>query len=311
MLRPLAAAMVLGSCSQVWALSVPTPSAKDAHVRTEIYDPMNRVPIVLQKGMVTNIAFSPSERIKRTMFGLGGPVSSLDPQDANQAPMVNNVQFFGREVGVSNAVVVTILPDGMERTYVLALRVVPTPADGSEDPAATFSLMFTYPLQEKAAAQQVAAVSWKEQKAAKDKAVAEARLNQDVFYGVQNWKYLAQGKDSDIAPTEAHDNGRITGFRYPGNMPHPTVFVVTDTTPGMSQACTTGKPSGDEGQESAPQTRAYDDMLIVEQTAPHFRLRSGTKVVEIYNCGWDPIGSNPGTGTTSPDVIRKVISSSK
>jgi len=93
-------------------------------------------------------------------------------------------------------------------------------------------------------------------------------------------------------------------------MPVPSVFIVSNGPQRIADACTTGKPSkqDSEGTEQVPQTTHMDDMVLVQQTAPHMRLRSGDEVVEIYNCGWDAIGVNPGTGTSSPEVVRRVIS---
>ena len=49
--------------------------------------------------------------------------------------------------------------------------------------------------------------------------------------------------------------------------------------------------------------------MVVQTTAAHFRLRLGEQVLEIYNRSYDPVGQNAGTGTTSPDVVRTVVSS--
>ena len=67
--------------------------------------------------------------------------------------------------------------------------------------------------------------------------LAEARLNTDVFYGPQHWSYMVFGRDKDIAPTEAHDNTRLTALRYPGNMGHPAVFKVNDGVQGKPSVC--------------------------------------------------------------------------
>ena len=297
-----------------FALSTPEPSQKDAHVRTEIYDPANRTLLVLQQGMVTNVTFDPMEMIKRIVFGdEDGPVTSLKKDDGNQNPLINNLPLFGKVVGRTDMVVITQSPStgGQERAYLFAVQVVAAPKDGSEAPDATFSLSFTYPIQQKQAAQQVAAVSWKEKQAAKMQAVAESRLNTDVFYGQQNWAYMAMSNFRTIAPIEAHDNGRLTALRYPGNMDHPAIFKVLDGAQAPSAVCKGGKPTKDElnAPEQMVSTVVMDDMIVVQQTAQHFRLRAGDQVADIFNCAWDAIGTNPNTGTTSPDVYRRVVTS--
>ena len=61
--------------------------------------------------------------------------------------------------------------------------------------------------------------------------------------------------------------------------------------------------------ESKMVESAKDDVMVVQTTAAHFRLRLGEQVLEIYNRSYDPVGQNAGTGTTSPDVVRTVVSS--
>jgi type IV secretion system protein VirB9 len=299
------------STVSAFALSAPTPGVADPHVRQQPYDPMNRTQLVLTVSRVSNITFSPNEQIKRALFGdENAPASTLNEKEAGPAPMINNLPLFGKVPGKTDLVVITSLPDGHEHTYQFAIDVHAAPKDGSDDPDAIYGLEFTYAVQEKAAAVVVAKQTWKEKQDAKMKETAEARLNTDVFYGLQNWRYMAQGQFKDIVPVEIHDNGRLTAFRYPGNMAIPSVFIVSNGPQRIADACTTGKASKEDslGTEQVPQTSQMDDMVLVQQTAAHIRLRSGEAVVEIYNCGWDPIGVNPGTGTTSPEVVRRVVS---
>jgi type IV secretion system protein VirB9 len=310
MIRTAVAVLLCSSVSS-YALSLPEPGKADTHVRLQPYDPLNRTMLVLTVSRVSNIMFSPMEMIKRVIFGdENGPVATITEKVGGPAPLVNNLPLFGKAVGKTDLIVITASPDGKEHPYQFFLDVRPTPKDGNDDPEAVYGLQFTYVAQEKVAAQQEARQTWKEKQDAKMKEVAENRLNTDVFYGPQNWRYMAQGQFRDIAPIEAHDNGRITAFRYPGSMPVPSVFVVSNGQQRIADACTTGKPSkqDSEGTERVPQTTHMDDMVLVQQTAPHMRLRSGDPVVEIYNCGWDAIGVNPGTGTSSPEVVRRVIS---
>ncbi len=309
MLRALLLPVLLASTVMpAWALSSPTPGGKDDHVRQVAYDPLNRTALVLQQGMVTNVSFDVMERIERVVLpDENGPVGLLKAdKEINQAPLINNLPLFGASPGNTDMVVITVSPEGKERPYLFALKVVAAPRDGGEAPEATFSLSFTYPIQERVAVQATAQSSWKERQAARAKEIAEARLNTDVFYGEQNWKYLAQGRARDIVPLEAHDNGRLTAFRYPGNMEHPALFVVLDGHQGIPEACT-GKAAGNDAPEQAVDTTIVDDLIVVQRTAAHFRIRSGDEVVEIYNCGWNPIGASPGTGTTRPDVVRRVV----
>ncbi len=323
----LALAALLVSTVSAMALSTPAPGSADEHMRSIAYDPMNRTMMVLTVGHVSNIQFNEMETIKRAIFSRdNGPAATLmecrqgQPGQAAQAgqeecskdiALLNNLPLFGKVPGKIDLIVITTShPDEREHVYPFLIDVRAAPMDGSDDPAATYGLKFTYAAQEKAAAQVVARQTWQEKRDEAVKRVAEARLNTDVFYGPQNWRYMAHGTWRVIAPIEAHDNGRITSFRYPGNMAVPSIFIVTNGPPRIADVCTTGKASKEdsEGTEQTPQTTVMDDLMIVQQTAPHMRLRSGEfGVVEIYNCGWNAIGSNPGTGTSSPEVVRRVI----
>jgi type IV secretion system protein VirB9 len=297
------------------ALSLMAVSAHaDEAIRTETYSPQSRTSLVIQQGRVTNITFNVMERIKRIVAVEPGPISTLGKDNSNQEPLVNNLPVFGKSPGNTNLIVITLSPDGMERSYLFTVRVVPTPEDGTEDPRATFSLTFKYPKEQMtpmvvrpSSTSQVATISWKQKQAVKDKEIAEARLNSDVSFGPQNLKYLAQGSSRDIAPTAASDNGRLTTFRYPGNLGVPSVFVVQDAKSGIPDVCTTGRSTDNEAPEQTVQATINGDLIVVQRTAAHFRLREGRDVIEIYNCGYDPIGQDPGTGTSSPEVVRRVI----
>ena len=48
------------------------------------------------------------------------------------------------------------------------------------------------------------------------------------------------------------------------------------------------------------------DRAVVSTTAREFRLRYGGDVLRVFNLAFDPVGFNPGTGTTTPEVVRSV-----
>ena len=176
------------------------PADADEAIRTETHSPESQTSLVIQQGRVTNITFSVMERIKRIVAVEPGPISTLGKDSSNQEPLVNNLPIFGKSTGTTNMVVITLSPDGMERSYLFTIHVVPTPQDGANDPAATFSLTFKYPKDQappmapkSSSTPQVAAISWRQKQAAKDKEIAEAKRNSDAFFGPQNLKYLAQG----------------------------------------------------------------------------------------------------------------------
>ena len=87
------------------------------------------------------------------------------------------------------------------------------------------------------------------------------------------------------------DDGQSTFLRYPGNRRLPTFFVVH---------------SDDKRREaSVNYSVATNGLVTLHQTAGEFRLRDGDQVLCIFNRAFNRIGRNPGTGTTSADVVRE------
>ena len=63
-MKPLAFVLLCGTAAApAWALNDPTVSPKDGMDRTVVYDPHNRVPLVIQQGGLAVITFDPMESI--------------------------------------------------------------------------------------------------------------------------------------------------------------------------------------------------------------------------------------------------------
>jgi type IV secretion system protein VirB9 len=269
------------------ALDAPQPGKQDPHVRLTAYSPYDRTLIVGVIGRSTTITFGAAERIERVTFGSQDPPwEGPDPSKLGSAPLKNNLPLWPLKTGHSNMQVTTLLPSGDERLYQFDLVVHDAPTGEADDPAATYGLIFSYPSEARQAAVQAASA----RRDAERQAVAQARLATDYWYGERNWRYVAKGKDKGIAPLEVSDNGRLTAFRFPGNTEVPAIYVVDRT-----------------GTERLAPFDMKDDLIVAQTTAEHFRLRLGEQVLEVYNRGYDPVGQKPGTGTTSPDVVRKVV----
>ena len=159
------------------------PADADEAIRTETYSPQSQTSLVIQQGRVTNITFSVMERIKRIVAVEPGPISTLGKDSSNQEPLVNNLPIFGKSTGTTNMVVITLSPDGMERSYLFTIRVVPTPQDGSQRSCGNLQPHLQIPEGSSATGgratcsttPQVAAISWRQKQAAKDKEIAEAK----------------------------------------------------------------------------------------------------------------------------------------
>lgn len=283
------------------ALSVPPPGTTDPHMRTAVFDQMNRTALIGEIGRETTITFGPDERIGRVVFGQ--PEAELwagpDPKEVQAQALRNNLPIWPLKTGSTNMQVTTTLADGSQRIYQFALVARTPDNDGGDDPDATFGLIFTYPNEVKAAAKQAAVTAWTARKADTDKATAKARLAVDVFYGERNWSYVARPNKDWVANAwpkpEVSDNGQLTAFLFQGNVPEPAIYIV-DT-----PACAPG------GHERLAPFADQSGLKVVQTTAQHFRLRLGDAVMEVCNKNWDPVGQPAGTGTTSPGVIREVV----
>jgi type IV secretion system protein VirB9 len=264
----------------------------DPHVRTVAYNAMNVVRIVGSTFMSTQIVFATTETITHIAIGdreawmpePTGNLLFLKPVEARQP---------------TNMQVVTQRADGSSRSYqfLLIARGGPAPTPGSDKVAdlgvtipanagevVPFAVHFVYPedARAEAAAKRQAA------EAGASERLAESRLSVDYFYGPRNWKYAAQGSAA-IEPMEVSDNGRLTAMRFPGNSPLPTIYTLAP-----------------DGQETIIPYTMRADVAVISTTAKEFRLRSGQEVLRIFNRGYDPAGTNPQTGTTSPEVVRSV-----
>ena len=248
----------------------------DSRVRTVAYNPSNVVRIIGGTFSSTEVIFSPSEAITQVAIG---------DSDGWLAQPAGNLLFLKpTEVRApTNAQVVTRRPDGSLRSYQFELVAHAASID-QPAPGAEFAISFVYP----GDARQAAAADRQRAKAAANERIAQERLMVDFMYGPRNWRYAAQGSTA-IQPAEVSDNGRMTAFRFPGNMQIPTIYTVAV-----------------DGEETIVPYTMRDDLAVVQTTAREFRLRLGREVTRIFNLGFDPVGWNPRTGTTTADVQRTV-----
>lgn len=306
----LAAAAVVFPLS-AYALETPTPSKADPNIKTAPYDPMNQVLLVGTVGRSSTVIFGKDEHVTRfvaeTEIPAGThPWKSPDAKELQGNPLGNVLPLMPIHEGHSTAQVITKSPDGTQRVYQFYLVALAPKSDADcltsdcDDPRATYGLTFTYPAQEKKAKVEARQVAWK----ARHEQDLKDRVKTDIFYGTRNWRYVAQGTrraKTLLAPDEVSDNGAVTAFLYLGNRRVPSIYVCT------AEPCT-------EKDERQVTPVPMQDLLVVQETARHWRLRFGENrdaVLDIWNDGYDPIGANPGTGTTSPDVIRVVRKEAK
>ncbi|KPF78366.1 hypothetical protein IP88_04200 [alpha proteobacterium AAP81b] len=253
---------------------VPRSAGVDPHVMAVVYDPQNVVRIVASRTSSTQLVFAKDEEITNVAIG-----------DADNwlAQPVGNLLFLKPTAvrSATNAQVVTRRPDGSSRSY--QLRLVSSGRRDGERPM--YAVTFTYPREatvvDDAARQREA------------EAQAQARLAKAWEEGPRNWRYVARGSRL-IEPTEVSDNGRMTAFRFPGNMRVPTIYT-----------------RAPDGQETIVSYTMRADLAVVPVAAREFVLRDGAEVLGIANQGFDPVGHNPMTGTGTSDLTRVVKDSAQ
>ena len=255
----------------VMAAENPRPGAHDARVRYVAYDPTNVVEVVATDLHSTMIQFGADETVD---------VVAIGDQTAWAWNKVRNLLFIKPSVSParpSNMQVITVRKDGSQRVYQFDLHGQSADATSPE-----FGINFIYP-GDAAAARKKAA---EEKAAAAEADIARQRLLADYYYGDRNWRYVARGSHS-IEPAEVSDNGETTAFRFPGNTPMPAIYQITP-----------------DGKEQIASVSTYGEIAVVHGISAAWRLRMGGEVCDIWNIGFNQIGQNPRTGTTSPDVVR-------
>ena len=291
-LPAFALALLVGTALAGPARAVEEPRAGrwDARVRVVPYNPMNVVRLVGSTFTSTQIIFAVGETVTHVAIG---DADAWLPQPTGNLLFIKPVEVRAP----TNMQVVTAKADGSIRSYQFELiaRAAPSPTGAQVadlggtvpvpvGPATPFAIQFTYPDD----ARQAAIETRRRVAEGASERDAQARLAVDFFYGPRNWRYTAQGSTA-IQPTQVSDNGRLTAFRFPGNATVPTIYTVAP-----------------DGQETIVPYTMRDDLAVVSTTAREFRLRYGGEVLRVFNLAFDPVGQNPGTGTTTPDVVRSV-----
>lgn len=292
-MKKLAVALLCASClsSPAWAEQEPSPGQHDTRMRYITYNESQVVHLSTAIGATLVVGFDQKETVTA--------VAVTDSKDLKAMPK-GNFLFFKSQgpLPVQPVIVLTTSDTGTTRRYVFEITTVDVKDLSANSPGVYYSVQFTYPAQEAAKRRAIAAAQ-----AAKDQVASQAREAQlqlqlahaqmeqrarDPFSGSRNWHYVAQG-DRSILPLEVFDNGFSTVFRFPGNVRIPSVFVINP-----------------DGREATANYAVKGDLVQVDSVARGWRLRDGQTVLCIWNRAFDPVGQNPETGTTSPNVQRVV-----
>lgn len=244
-------------------------------MRTVAYaaDDVVQVPVVL--GSQVQIEFSPEE-------------GNLKEAAADTADMM--VQPYGHFLFIKPKKVVPGQPltvistrkDGSLRPYQFQLvTIAPEQASPTD---IVYSIRFTYP----ADVARVRAAAWHKKQIEVQQTAAKVALQKAKPTVPLNIRYVAQG-DRILAPVRLWDDGQSTYLRYPGDMRMPVPYV-----------------RNPDGKWALTDYSVHGDTMEISRTAAAFQLRDGNAVLCIANRAGNPIGIDPGTGTTSADVTLKV-----
>jgi type IV secretion system protein VirB9 len=257
------------------ALEMPRSGSKDSRVRFVDYDPYNVVQVVGSLRSSVQVEFSSDEEIAHV--ALGNTVAW------EVAPAGHILFLKAREnQPLTNLQVVTTRRDGSKRSYQLEL----TTREGQVGTGSGtfFYVKFRYPGDE-AEARRLAAAAQAEGAQARH---ADTVLAAHERFGPRNWRYSAQGSGA-IEPASVYDNGKVTTLTFAGNAEVPAIYIVNS-----------------DGSESLVPKSVEGNLVLVHAIAPKLVLRRGGDVLCLFNEGWTPEGINPGSGTTSPSVVRQV-----
>lgn len=290
----LAGVAVLALAGPAIALDEPRPfDPADPQMRRQEYRPSGRTLLPVTVGRSAIITFSAEEQIKRVVMGTDGILAAPSANEVQNSPLGNNLPLWAEKEGRTTIQVVTARVGQPDRVYQF-LAVVTSPVGDADDPKTLTGLIFAYPEDERAKREAEAAAN---RRAAQERAeaararrehqAAVARLQQD--FSCSNGLYEARG-DRAIVPDDACDDGQQIGLLFRGQRQIPAVFLI--------------EPDGSE-RSVRPTTRG--DWLIVPFLREKLVLRMGGSVLEVANRGFDARGRDPGTGTTSPDVVREVV----
>jgi type IV secretion system protein VirB9 len=275
--------------SPAWAEQNPVPGQEDARMRTLAYNPDQVVHLSTAVGATLVVGFGTDESVTA--------VAVTDSKDLKAMPKGNFLFFKSQQaLPLQPVVVLTSIEGGGMRRYVFEITTVPAASLAMDAPGIYYSVQFTYPVEEAARQHALAAAQAQKNQAASRARAAQHKLQiahqkmeleaRDPFSGDRNWHYIAQG-DRSLLPLEVFDNGYSTVFRFPGNVRIPSVFVINP-----------------DGKEATPNFSVKGDLVQVDAVARGWRLRDGQTVLAIWNQAFDPVGKNPETQTTSPNVQR-------
>ncbi|KGD42887.1 traO protein [Burkholderia pseudomallei] len=283
---PIVAALLFGSAHVAWAVGPKTDSPYDRRIKSVVYNPLDTVQVNCVIGLSLTITVAPGEKYVTHAFG--------DPGGWRLSQKDNKIIIWPMQANSDTNL--TLITD--RRTYQILLHFVGsrgadngqignTPATFIRTPwamrQATIALNYTYPDDDR----KVAAAKSNAQR------VKEA-LASASDQGMVNMAYSRSDDPGteDIRPVNVWDNFRFTYFKFPANGELPNVYYINS--------------AGKEEVPNAHVEGANHNILVAENVARVWRIRSKDKVIGVLNANYNPaLGASP-SGTVSP-YVRRVL----
>jgi type IV secretion system protein VirB9 len=151
----------------------------------------------------------------------------------------------------------------------------------------TVALQYTYPEEDAARAR----AKFEKERAKED---LKKALAQGAKEGDRNIDYTmsVEAGTEGIRPVNVWDDFRFTSFKFPANAMLPQVFFINA-----------------DGQESRPNFHVEGpehNIVVAENVAKEWIIRSGEKVVGVLNWQFDPSKGSNASGTTAEGVHRVI-----
>lgn len=278
------------------AVADPTPGPKDSRVRSTPYDPQQVVRLTSTGLSPLQVIFEAGER----PLTIAGPLVFTKQEDAKDwlARPSGNVLILQplHAMAASVLFVRTSTADGQERSYAFELHTRDGDLADLADHAAYMTVRFAY----KVAPSPEAVAAWRARRDAVASATAErvvrVRMTQ-AQAASHNYSYDKRDPAGCplLAPQFVFDDGNRTTMVFAPHAVLPQIYTINQD--GKEAVVTTINDTTPNGLQ-----------VVIPSVQREMRLRRGGKVCALRNNAFDPVGTQPGSGsgTVSPDVMRQV-----
>lgn len=284
-----------------WAAETPRPGTRDPTMRTQPYRADTRIQLIGTLRRSTTITFGSDESVVRVILGDDDILEGPDPSTQGSSPLRHHLPLWPKRAGRTNFQVITSAPGRPDRLYQFVMVVRDAPADGDDDPEATYGLTFTYPAQ-RPPAQESERVARQERQEAERVAARLSPVTGPAAAAQPgsayiNYRYVARG-DRDLAPVAIGDDAVETIIVFHPSFPVPAVFWVNH--------------AGGVPTEHAMTLDRRGMAFVAHGIYEVLRLRSGAKVLDIHNVGYAQSAQQQAAweverrGTTRRGVVRDV-----